>query len=85
MDVEMGTINPDPGKVLDGRSEAAWNAAVWVRRNWNLHQDASIVELFEREFNCTLDIENRFDPWMVPNWVVFNTEEELTAFLLKWS
>lgn len=71
---------------IDGGSEASCNAARYVRTKYSIPFDQIISPKFEEEFNCILDFSGAdLDPFLVPNWIQFETEEEMTLFLLRFA
>ena len=70
--------------VIPGNCEAAHNAAVWLRKQFNIEAKKPIFNLFEEHFNCKLNLVDRRDPWECPKTIKFKTGEEATMFLLKW-
>lgn len=63
------------------------DAGAWVRAKYQVPPECTIHEEFEREFNCTLEMEpgSETDSWAAPVKIVFNTPEYMTLFLLRWS
>jgi hypothetical protein len=80
MDVKVDIRN-----ILPGNHLALENAAIWLREHFNVPENETIFERFEENFNCRIDVDDRRDYWMQPNFVVFENTKELTAFLLKWA
>lgn len=80
MDVKVVVSN-----VLPGEHVALHNAAVWLREHLNIPRQCTIFEQFEQYFNCRIDVDDRKDYFMQPNKVVFESSQDLTAFLLKWA
>ena len=80
MDVKVDVRN-----ILPGDHTALENAARWLREHLNVPENETIFEQFEENFNCRIDVSDRKDYWMQPNFVVFENSQGLTAFLLKWS
>ncbi len=72
-------------RTLPGTSESLHNAGVWLREHLNVPPRHTIFDEFEKYFNCQLVVEHREDPWYCPDRAVFNTEQDLTAFLLRWA
>lgn len=75
----------DVSNVLDGQHEAANNAAIWLREHLEIPHNCTVVEQFEKYFNCRIIIADRNDAWLTPDKIVFETGTDVTAFVLKWS
>ena len=71
--------------ILYGEHPAANNAGIWLRDHLHIPSHLSIVDEYEKYFNCRVDIDDRVDSWMMPNKIVFASNADLTAFLLRWS
>jgi len=78
-------VEMDVGNVLSGDHRALENAAIWLRAHLNLPEQCTIFEQFDEYFNCSIDVDDKKDNWMQPNYVVFENSAALTAFLLKWA
>ena len=72
-------------RTLAGNLESLHNAAAWLREYLDVHPQDTIFDQFEEYFNCQLVVEHRQDPWYCPDKAIFNTEQDLTAFLLRWA
>ncbi len=73
---------------IDAGSDAANRAATYVRKKYNVHPQEVIADRVAKEFNCNVVYwkdDDVTDPWLVPAFLEFETEEEATLFLLKWS
>ena len=80
MDVKVDVTN-----VLPGSHPATCNAGVWLREHLGIPPNCTIFKEYEEYFNCRIDVADRKDYWMEPNKVVFETNKDLLAFVLKWS
>jgi hypothetical protein len=78
-------VKVDVSNVLDGSHHAADNAGSWLRKQLKYPKFKAIIDEFEEHFNCRIDTDDREDPWMQPNKIIFDSNAELVAFLLKWS
>lgn len=78
-------IKVDVDNVLRGDHQSLENAAIWLREHLNIPEQCTVFDDFEEYFNCRIEVDDRFDCWMEPNRVVFESSTDLTAFLLKWS
>jgi hypothetical protein len=75
----------DDRKLIPGDHEAAHRAAAWLRKHINASPQDTIFWEFEREFNCRLIGVHSTDVHWVPSWIMFHSEKDLTAFLLRWA
>ena len=80
MDVKVDVTN-----VLPGSHPATNNAGIWLREHLQVPHNCTIFEQFEEYFNCRVDVDDRKDYFMEPNKVVFESNKDLLAFVLKWS
>ncbi len=53
----------------------------WIREKYQIPLNETSVQEFQREFNCTLERDSH----QAVRTVVFNTEQDYTLFLLRWS
>ena len=81
----MTLVNVEASRLLAGDHPSTSRAAAWVREHFLVPDNETVVEMFEQAFKCQLVMENRQDPWMVPDHILFDTEQDLTMFLLRWS
>lgn len=77
--------NIEASRLLAGDHPSTSRAAAWVREHFLVPDDETVVEMFEQVFHCQLVIGDRRDPWMQPDHILFDTEQDLTMFLLRWS
>ena len=71
--------------IVQGDHPALNTAAAWLRDRFQIPDSETIVELFEQYFDCEIFIENRCDPWMYPDYVIFDSDQHAMMFLLRWS
>lgn len=67
---------------LDVEHKSVTKAATWVRDQYNIPDNQSIINLFEQEFNCRLIISKRTGKVTT---ITFPDNETYTWFLLKWT
>lgn len=65
---------------ISNNYELIKRASYWVRKKYNIPTSQLVDEEFKKEFNCEL-IMGQFHP----KSILFNSEKDLTWFLLKWS
>ena len=70
---------------LAGDHDALNSAASWLRKHSRIPPNLPIFDEFEDQFRCKLVVQNRLDPWYTPDWAIFETEEDLSLFLLRWA
>ena len=70
---------------IAGSHDALSSAAIWLREHSQIPPEKPIFDEFEDQFRCRLVVQNRLDPWYTPDWAIFDTEEDLSLFLLRWS
>lgn len=72
--------------LISGQNEPSFNAASYIIKKYNIAKGATFITEFESEFNCILDFAGHIpDEWTVPTWIQFETEEEMTMFLLRFA
>lgn len=81
----MTLENIEASRLLAGDHPSTSRAAAWVREHFLVPDNETVVEVFEQVFRCKLVIEDPRDPWMMPDHILFDTEQDLTMFLLKWT
>ena len=78
-------VKVDVSNVLPGSHSSTSRAAAWLRDELNIPMHETVFEQFEEYFNCRIVVEDRHDSWMQPDKIVFENNQDLVAFLLKWS
>lgn len=75
----------DISNVLPGDHPSTDNAARWLRQHLDISPECTIFNEFERHFDCQIQVQDLLDPWMQPDQIVFRTQKDLLAFVLRWS
>ena len=70
---------------LNGDHPACHASASWLRDHFQIPDNETIFDLYQEYFNCELQGFNPNDPWYVPDLVIFDSETDLTMFLLRWA
>ena len=72
-------------RILSAHTEALLNAADSVRQKYQVPDDEVLTAYIEREYNCRFILAENSSPTL-PAWeLVFDRDEDLTAFLLQWA
>jgi hypothetical protein len=72
--------------LIKGDSDASNNAASYIRKKYGIELSIPIAVQFEREFNCILDFGDMpIDGYIAPDWIQFETEQEMALFLLRFT
>lgn len=70
--------------ILSSDHPSVRRAAMWLREHYGLDRGKTVYQEFESEWHCKIASVDREDPWGTPRVIQFNSEEELTLFLLRW-
>jgi hypothetical protein len=86
--MELTTVGPETlGKVWQNWClEHSVSNDIWSRSYTHVTRRFGPAKKFEAEFNCILDFgKDKPDAYTYPGWIQFETEEEMTMFLLRFA
>ena len=72
-------------RTFGAHTQSLLNAADYIRAKYQVPDEETLMPYIEREYNCRFVQAANSSP-MLPIWELeFNSEEDLTAFLLQWA